>query len=45
MKFKNNLLGELCKVMLVLSVSFMSSCGSDDAQDLIDDLKQAKDKI
>lgn len=38
MKFKNNLLGELCKVMLVLSVSFMSSCGSDDAQDLIDDV-------
>ncbi|MBW1298186.1 hypothetical protein [Aquimarina litoralis] len=30
MKFQNNVLGKLSKVILVLSVLFMSSCGNDD---------------
>ncbi|WP_298541120.1 hypothetical protein [uncultured Aquimarina sp.] len=38
MKIQNNFLKNLGKATLVASVLFMTSCGSDDAQDLIDDV-------
>ncbi|MDH7448223.1 hypothetical protein [Aquimarina sp. 2201CG14-23] len=38
MKIKNNLLKNLGKVTLVLSVMLISSCGDDDAQDLLNDV-------
>ncbi|WP_299220753.1 hypothetical protein [uncultured Aquimarina sp.] len=38
MKYQNNFLKNLGKATLVASVLFITSCGSDDAQDLIDDV-------
>ncbi|WP_299251444.1 hypothetical protein [uncultured Aquimarina sp.] len=38
MKNQNNFLRNLGKVALVASVLFVTSCGSDDAQDLVNDV-------